>query len=372
MPAEAIENTATDPIPDAPTAADDLAAPATSPEPVDDPGGATEDDAALDAVYQSIKSGKGREAAASAYATPAAAPASKAPAPAASDQPAGQEKPGTTPAPTPTAQPAQLTEPQRQLVQRFQLEEADLPADPTRRSAFLSNLQQRHDAQAQMYAELNQLRQGRQSPPPGKDTAQQTTPPPANPASGDPLAAVDKVWKDYFGEDATIAEPMRQALAGAIAPILQQSQAVQQQLATFWQNQEQADQDAGLASIKQMGVEIDRRTTAGQEKWTKLTQAAARLIRAAQQEPGWSPYTYGWKQALSEAAPSVFNAEIQLAQRRANAQAARERFAGTPGPAGRPGATRPQPDEDTALDEIYRTVKNEGREAAARLAAGRR
>lgn len=378
MPAEATQ-TDPDPIPDAPSAADDLAAPAGITTPVDGPGtDADSDDAALDAAYQAIKSGKGREGAASVYAGDK--PAATKPKPSAPAQPAtaaSTDTPGTTPEAQPDAQPAGLDDTQRQLLKRFQLDEGDLPADPARRTKFLSNLQQRHDDQARMFQELQQLKNTGQRPA-QQATREDGTPnqppaPPANPAQGDPLEAVDKVWKEYFGDDATIAAPLKAALTGIVGPLAQQQQQVQASLSAFYQHKEEQDLEAGFASLKSLGVELDRRTTAGQSQWNKVQETAKRLIIAAQQDPNWSPFKYGWKEAISEAAPSVFKAEIQLAQRRQQAQEARKRFNGSPDPGARPSTTRPVPDEDTVLDEIYGAIKNGAtREEAGRLAAGRR
>jgi hypothetical protein len=343
---------------------------------------AKDDDAQLDAALHAITSGQGRAAATEAYAAaapgaPAAAPAKVPPA---SAKPEAQAGEGTTP----DAQPFAPSDEQRQLLQRFKVRESSFAKlDPDERVELLANLKERHDAQAAMWQENQQLKRGQ----PAASAATPATPQapgttataPATPIVKDAFARVQELLSPFLDEGASVAEPLRQAVNDAIGPVLQQAQAAEARaqaaeagMAAHWSNVAEASKSEGLAAAKDSGVNLDKRTTEGKANVEKLMTVAERLLSAAQQQQGWTPYTYGWKDAISEALPSTFKAQTILAQRKRSADEARKTARGGADPGGLPNRTKQPESEDAVLDRILDAQKQGAtRHELERIGAGR-
>lgn len=339
------------------------------------------DDAALDAALAAIKGGQGRDAATAAYATaktPAAAATPATPIPAAASKPAGAEAPGTTPAATPAAQPVALAAEQKELLSRFKVRESSfVKLEPDERAELLSNLAERHTAQARLYqhnvemAALLKQQQPATTTVAGKAVTAQTTPA----TLPDPYAEIDALLAGFMDEGKSLSGPLKAALA----PLLAQAKAAQERaeqaesgMHTFWENKAQEDQQAGLAAVKVEGVSLDLRTAEGKANKEKLLELAGRLLGAEQQKPDWSPFKYGWREAISEAFPTTFKAQNLLAQRKSAAQQARETALRGGDPGGSPNRSQPKESEDAVFDRILNAQKQGAtREELVAIGAGR-
>jgi hypothetical protein len=399
-PATTSAPAATEPIPDGPIVPDD--APATSiAHPTTAATDEGNDDAALDATLATITAGKGREAAAQVYqATRSGQPAPAATAAAQTKTPAGAtpsthatqpKQPdaqapeagddaaaGTTPD-APDAQPSalDLTAEQQQLLSRFKVRETSFAKlDPDERADMLANLQERHDTQARLYRDnvkmAEALREGPKPPGVPKGFVRRESPP-ADTDPNDPLAPLNAKWREYFGDKEDIAAPLRQALEATVNPILARAERAEAAVNQFYAHMEEVDQAEGLKSVTQDGgVNLDQRTAEGKANKQKLLATARRLIGAAQQEEGWTPYSYGWRQAISDAFPTTFKAHHHLAQRRRAAQAATESARRGADPSTNANRAKPPESEDAVLDRIL-TAQRGGasRQELEAIGAGR-
>jgi hypothetical protein len=261
------------------------------------------------------------------------------------------ESEGTTPAAgKPGAEagttPAAVTTEDAELLQRFQLDASDLPANPERRAAFIENLRTRHNDQAQMWRELEGYRKASPQAPAGQQQA------------AAPLD-VDESWKavEEAVGDPVIAAALRSAHEAVIhqthAPVQQQIQQAMQAAETAQTMLEQLHYEQGISKVQAiLGEEfpLDETKTEGKRNLERLKTEAAKLLRA-----NYDPRKYTVREALQNAASIAFSNEIKLAERKKAARQHRAMVNGGVDAGGRSARTqRFTVDDayDTALDGL--------------------
>lgn len=369
-----------DPTPDAPPAQATAHDAAANP-PADEAEGA-DDDAQLDALYDTLRSGKDRETARQSYRPTQQKPAPTETAPAAGDQ----AQPGTTPAPA-VAQPAapELDAEDAGLLSRFHVKPATFAKlDADERGELLANLRTRHNQQVQMFQELQTLKRsgGQPAPTPPQATQSPATTPAVAPT--DPLAVLEAAWKANYGDDVPLVPQLRAAIEGMVNPLqaqLTKAEQLAQQGQAFMQqavrDQEESDRAAGINAIRDLAtkatVNLDRRTAEGKANEAKLLQAAQRFLNAEQMRLGdqWNRQVYNYTHAISDAFSTTFHPQNILAQRRQAADVAVQTARRGGDPSGLPARGQPPRSEDDVLDEVFEATRTHGRDAGRRIAAGR-
>lgn len=259
------------------------------------------------------------------------------------DDAAPPNQPGTTPDISP-AQPAtvELSDEQKQLLSRFKIQESHLPTDPHVRNALLSNLKQRHDDQAKMYREMQELKQALTEQQ-QKQVEQQPLP-----------EAEQKIMKELAELDPNLPNHIHglvQAMAERlISPYQQQLELARQQAETqgqmLWDMHYQQGMDEVRKSLPESVVLDD--SPQGKANQQKLLDEAMPLLQANQH-----PTNFNLRHALVKARLLAFPQEIQLAER-AKLKSSQDRARrGNPSPGRNVVATKPA----FTLDEIYERVE---------------
>lgn len=352
-------------IPDEPTA-QAMGEEVVNPEGVS----ADDEDAGYDAYIEAQEAGKPSPAKASGQAIPKPEPKQSA------------EAKGKTPNSEPAAPAAPaLNERDAELIKRFKLEASDLPANPERRAAMLANLLERHNAQAQMYRELQEAKKANPSAPAPQTQGQQqqqptqTTPDPDEDAAYAPFFEIldqgqVKTFRDYHRKSIQkVTEAIRQQMTDAFKAEVDGLRAALGEASSLTSAFfEQIHEEQGLDDARKVlkdAVEIDGKK--GAENLEKLKEKAAVLFRANFNPK--SPRSYTYRHALKDAAGSTFTTELQLAERKKLATSQRQAIRGSGEPVVNPARRNPPMSEDDMYSEAADHFAEGGKEAAERFAS---
>ncbi len=252
-------------------------------------------------------------------------------------------KSGTTPDISP-AQPApvELNDEQKQLLSRFKIQASHLPADPHVRNALLANLKQRHDDQAKMYREVQELKAALEQ----KQSKQ---------ADEQPLPADEQKILDELGQ-------LDPGLPTHVKGLVQSM--AQRLISPYQQQLEQARQTAEMQGQMlydlhlQQGLDEVRKhlpdtillddSPQGKANQQKLLDEAIPLLQANQH-----PTNFNLRHAIVKARLLAFPQEIQLAER-AKLKSSQDRARrGNPQPGRATVASKPA----YTTDELYQRIE---------------
>lgn len=279
------------------------------------------------------------------------------PSPAAEAETAAAASPsaGTTPA-KPTGQPASTLSPQEQeIVSRFKLDAADLPANPERRTAFLSNLKQRHDEQSRLWQQSEtyrtQLEQFQKAAPAQQQQRQPLPSTQQAQVAPERAAAYEKLQSTLgsWGMD-DVGNALRETLEASGVSQLQDVVKSHQQIR---ETVEQYQIEQGMDQVSKIlpGMDLSETTETGRANLQKLYGTAQSLINLK-----YDPRKFNIRHALAEAASVAFQTDIQLSERRRLARSQSRALRGGSDPGERPAHSRPQTTEEdldnAVLDRI--------------------